>query len=290
MGNILRMDLYRILHGKSFWIFLAVVAALGVIGAGTLAVITDPAFMESVKVMSTSGAPAGIHIGLSDPDALDASDLAEANAAFAMLEQGMSPEALVGSVFLGGGGITSLFAVFIAIFLASEFESGFNKNVFTAQPNRLWFLGVRIAEIVLLAAVFVVVAAASTLGTAAVAGLELTATSPTDLLLWGALVVLAVAGFGMLTALAVWLTRKMGAGIAIGIVLAAGMVTALLQAALLLFPSASYLADFTLSSCTASLAHGLDGGLGVVHIAMVSMAFIVLAAVLSGIALQKKDM
>ena len=37
--------------------------------------------------------------------------------------------------------------------------------------------------------------------------------------LWGVLVAVVAAGFGMLTALAVWATRKMAAGIGIGILL-----------------------------------------------------------------------
>lgn len=93
----------------------------------------------------------------------------------------------------------------------------------------------------------------------------------------------------MLTALVVWVTRKMAAGIVAGIVLGAGVVTAALQALLLLVPSASFLADFTLSSCVASLALGLNGPLDATHIALVSVAFIVVAVVLSAVALQRKD-
>ena len=187
MVNIMRMDLYRLVHGKSLWIFLAAIAALAAMGAGMMGVVTDPAFMESMAMSYTNGAPAGVNIGFSSSGP-DASDLAEANAAVAMLAQGLSPEALIGNVFLGGGGLSCLFVVFLAIFLASEFESGFSKNVFTVQPRRLALLGARTLEVLVLAALFTALMIGATLATAAVVGLELEPTPPTDLHLWGCLV------------------------------------------------------------------------------------------------------
>ena len=115
------MDLYRLVHGKSLWIFLAVITVLAVISAATMAYITDPAFVQSMQAASASGAPTGVHIGFSNGSGPSADDLAETNALVAQLVQGMTPEALVGNVFLGGGGLSCLFVVFLAIFLAAEF-------------------------------------------------------------------------------------------------------------------------------------------------------------------------
>ena len=285
MANILRMDLYRLVHGKSLWIFLAVITVLAVISAATMAYITDPAFVQSMQAASASGAPTGVHIGFSNGSGPSADDLAETNALVAQLAQGMTPEALVGNVFLGGGGLSCLFVVFLAIFLAAEFESGFSKNVFTVQPSRLAFLGARIVEILVLAVMIV----AATLATAAVTGLELASSPLPDFALWGVLVAVVAAGFGMLTALAVWATRKMAAGIGIGILLASGLVTLGIQGLGTLIPSISFLADYTLSSCMGSLSLGLGGPLGAVHIALVGAAFIAVAAVLSAAVLKRKD-
>ncbi|WP_232050957.1 ABC transporter permease [Arabiibacter massiliensis] len=288
MANILRMDLYRLVHGKSLWIFLAVIVVLAAAGAGTMAVVTDPAFIDSLKVAYTNSAPASVNIGFSSPSP-SASDLAEADAAVALLAQGMTAEALIGNVFLGGGGLSCLFAVFVAIFLAAEFESGFSKNVFTVQPNRFTYLAARTIEILILAVLFTVLMIAATFATAAVTGLEIVSTPAGDLALWTALVTLAAAGFGMITALAVWITRKMAAGIVIGIVVGAGLVGLALKTVLVLFPSAPPLTDYTLSSCMSSLALGLAGPLGAPHIALVSVAFIAVAAVASAVVLQRKD-
>ena len=283
------MDLYRLVHGKSLWIFLGIIAVMAAISAAVMAYITDPAFVQSMQAASASGAPTGVHIGFSNGSGPSADDLAETNALAAQLSQGMTPEALVGSVFLGGGGLSSLFVVFLAIFLAAEFESGFSKNVFTVQPSRLAFLGARIVAILVLAVLFTAVIVAATLATAAVTGLELVSTPLPDFALWGVLVALVAAGFGMLTALAVWVTRKMAAGIGIGILLDSGLVSLGITGLGMLVPSISFLSDYTLSSCMGSLSLGLGGPLGAVHIALVGAAFIAVAAVLSAAVLKRKD-
>ena len=161
--------------------------------------------------------------------------------------------------------------------------------MFTVQPSRLAFLGARIVAILVLAVLFTAVIVAATLATAAVTGLELVSTPLPDFALWGVLVALVAAGFGMLTALAVWVTRKMAAGIGIGILLASGLVTLGIQGLGMLVPSISFLSDYTLSSCMGSLSLGLGGPLGAVHIALVGAAFIAVAAVLSAAVLKRKD-
>ena len=196
-------------------------------------------------------------------------------------------------MFLNGGGLAVIFVIFIAIFLTAQFESGFSKNVFTVQPNRLAFLAARTIEVVVLAAAFTVV---TTVATIAHWHPQRASYAPPlqlggDLLLWGALVTLGLAGFGMLTALVAWVTRKMTASLVAGILLGAGLAALLVQGFVLLVPSASFLANFTLSACLASLSHGVGAAaiLGSPHIALVSFAFIALCAVAGGIALQKKD-
>lgn len=292
MANILRMDLYRLVHGKSLWIFLAVIVALAAAGAGTVAYVSSPAFMDSIRAASADSAQIGIDlVGVAHPNGPGASDLAEASDIVAQLAQGMSPEALVGNVFLTGGGLSCLLALFVAIFLSSEFESGFSKNVFSVQPSRLAFLAARSVEIVALSALFTLVAIGATLGTAAVAGLGFAPVQPAGLALWAALVSLTAAGFGLITALAVQLTRKMAASVVVGLVLGAGLAAAAIQGFCLLVPSASFLADCTLTSSMSSLSRGLDasGALDPIHIALVAIGFIAVAVALAGVALQKKD-
>ena len=288
MANILRMDLYRLVHGKSLWIMLGVIVCMAVVSAAFMAYVSSPAYLDSLQAAGASGT-GGIHIGITAGNGPDAGDYQDAAEAAALMTAGTSAEALVGTLFLNGGGLAVLFVIFIAIFLAAEFESGFSKNVFTVQPNRLAFLGARIVEILVLAALFTVMIVAATLATAAVTGLELASSPLPDFALWGVLVAVVAAGFGMLTALAVWATRKMAAGIGIGILLASGLVTLGIQELGMLIPSISFLADYTLSSCMGSLSLGLGGPLGAGHIALVGAAFIAVAGALCALVLKRKD-
>ena len=280
MVNIMRMDLYRLVHSKSLWVFLAIIVALATISTGMVAYVSSPTFTESLE------AAEGLHVGFSD-----AKSTAEAGAALGSLVQNLSAESLVGSSLLSGGALACLFAIFVAIFLTAEFEGGFAKNVLSAQPNRLALLAARSVEIAVLAVAFTAVSIGATLAIAAVAGLELAPTPPADLALWAALVALSVAAFGMLTALGAWATRKMAASIVIGVVLASGVVTTVLKGALVLFPSAPHIADYTPYSCTTSLAQGLGaaGALDPLHIALVTAAFIAIGIGLGAVALQKRD-
>ena len=287
MVNILRMDLYRLIHGKSLWVFLAIIIGMAIITTGMLHYTTSPEFLEALE---NGSATVGVTVGISDPTAIT-DDYTSATTAMQALVTGTTQMAFVGSIFINGGALATMFIIFISIFLASEFESGFSKNVFTAQSNRFVFLGACVIEIILLAAVFSAVSIAATLAAAAVAGFTFQAAPLADLFLWFGLITLILAAFGTVTGLFVWLTRKMVVGIVAGCCFATGLVTTIVQGVLLLFPKFADLVNYTMYTCMASLGKGLnlDGGLSAVHIAGVGIVFIVVAAAHTAVALKKKD-
>ena len=94
MVNIMRMDLYRLVHSKALWVFLAIIVALAAISTGTVAYVSSPTFTESLE------AAEGLHVGFSD-----AKSTAEAGAALGSLVQNLSAESLVGSSLLSGGAL-----------------------------------------------------------------------------------------------------------------------------------------------------------------------------------------
>ena len=293
VANILRMDFYRAVRSKSLWILLGSLVVLGIVAMGSLNYMLSPEFMETMQNAGNVASGSGFRFGVTTPggDQIDMNEISQSIAQAQYAVSGLTPMALVGNIFMNGGGLACLFVVFIAIFFAAEFENGFSKNVFTASPSRTVFLVARVVETVLLAVVFTLVTVGATLAGAAVFGIEMQAAPAGDMALWFALVVLVVSGMGMLTALFVWLTRKMAAGIAIGIVVGSGLVVALVEAVLSLFPSVADLGDFTLYGCMRSLGYGIgvDGGLSSVHIAAVCLVFLAGYAVLSLLILKKKD-
>ena len=118
MANILRMDLYRLVHGKSLWIMLGVIVCMAVVSAAFMAYVSSPAYLDSLQAAGASGT-GGIHIGITAGNGPDAGDYQDAAEAAALMTAGTSAEALVGTLFLNGGGLAVLFFIFIAIFLAA---------------------------------------------------------------------------------------------------------------------------------------------------------------------------
>lgn len=74
MANILRMDLYRLVHGKSLWIMLAIVVAISVMSVGMMAYIAGPEFAATLQSASANR-PGSFHVGIAVEGSPDASDL-----------------------------------------------------------------------------------------------------------------------------------------------------------------------------------------------------------------------
>lgn len=291
MVNILRMDLYRLVRSKSLWVCLGITIALAVMTIGILGLATNADFMQWAQASGGSSSGSFISVGINDNAAMSPEEVQQSvSDATAMLSDS-TLLVMTGGSLVKGGALALMFSIFLSIFLASEFEGGYSKNVFTVQPNRFAFLGARLVEIVLIAAVFVAVSMLAIGLTSAIAGVELAAVSVADMLLWGGLVTLVLSGYGMLVAFIIWLTRKMAAGIVMASVLVTGLIVMLAQAAFSLFPALSHLTDFTLFSCMQSIGQGLnvEGALSVAHVAGVGLAFVVAFTVFSAVVLKKKD-
>lgn len=291
MVNILRMDLYRLVRSKSLWVCLGITIALAVMTIGILGLAINADFMQWAQSSGGSSSGSFVSVGINDNAAMSPEEVQQSVSDATAMLSGSTLLVMTGSSLVKGGALALMFSIFLSIFLGSEFEGGYSKNVFTVQPNRFAFLGARLVEIVLIAAVFVAVSMLAIGLTSAIAGVELAAVSVADMLLWGGLVTLVLSGYGMLVAFIIWLTRKMAAGIVMASVLVTGLIVMLAQAAFSLFPALSHLTDFTLFSCMQSIGQGLnvEGALSVAHVAGVGLAFVVAFTVFSAVVLKKKD-
>lgn len=284
------------MRSKSFWIILGCFVALAFISVASTSYLLSADFLNSMQSAAASAANSGgqfdVTAGPGSP--ANTSELAGSIAEAEALITATSQAGFAGNVMLGGGGLATLFVVFLAIFYASEFDTGYSKNVFTAQQNRAVYFTARFIEVVLLAVVFTVVSLGSTLIFVALSGLGLAATPVPELLAWFGLVALVLVAFGMLTMLVVWLTRKMAAGIVVGVAFSGGIVALLLMGILSLFPSVSGLGDYMLYSCMNALASGPDvlsatAGIGALHIVITALCFLAFYTVLSFVVVKKKD-
>lgn len=285
MSNFLRMDLYRLVRSESFWAMLIVVAVMSAISMGMLWWVSTPYFAESMAAMPGSGMTLGVTDGSST-----SVDMAETAAAVSQIV-GTTMLRNYGNMWISGGALAMIIGIFVALFLSSEFERGFAKNIFTAQTNRFAFFVSKALVILLATVVFVAFSFALQALGVAVLALPVEIPPLSDAVIWLGLVVLVLFALQMIVALIVWLTRRVVAGVLAAILLAGGIVMQLISPLFALVPALKHVPDFLLSGCMSSLAQATDiaGPLGVGHVAMVGVAFLVVYSVASIIVLKKRD-
>ncbi len=142
MLNLLKSDLYRLVHGKMLWVGLAALLAVVVGAAGLIWFATTPLFAEMVNEQAANNqaaANAGStwNMQLTTPNNADL-DAAEVEA---LNEKVINSRTYsYGSTFMVGflGLIVSVLAALIA---ASDFDSGFAKSVLAGRRSRLPYFG-----------------------------------------------------------------------------------------------------------------------------------------------------
>ncbi|MBT1161059.1 MULTISPECIES: ABC transporter permease [Bifidobacterium] len=144
MLNLLRSDLYRLIHGRKFWVVTILVilltagllTTLMLLGAATGAAQTDT---DGVSV--TTNATAGL-------------------AATARMMD--SHTAMLASSGLGGGSVLAVFVSVLAVLVVmDDWDAGFVKNLVSGRPSRTAYIAGRLLLSVLLSVWNAVVAIAS---------------------------------------------------------------------------------------------------------------------------------
>ena len=159
MLNLLKSDLYRLVHGKMLWVGLAALLAVVVGAAGLIWFATTPLFAEMVNEQAANNqaaANAGStwNMQLTTPNNADL-DAAEVEA---LNEKVINSRTYsYGSTFMVGflGLIVSVLAALIA---ASDFDSGFAKSVLAGRRSRLPYFGEKLLLIALVCGAFLLVA------------------------------------------------------------------------------------------------------------------------------------
>lgn len=124
MYNLLRMDLYRVRKSKSVYI------CFGILLAATAAIFGLIWLMAVPK-----GQELSIRIGM-----LTAEEAAE----FADILKGMDTLGMFRQTCLDGGSYNLIFGVWVMLFVCSDFQSGFIKNVMALCQNRWNYVGSKI--------------------------------------------------------------------------------------------------------------------------------------------------
>ena len=263
MFNLLKSDLYRLVRGKMLWVMTAIVVAMAAFVVAMMYWFSTPEFLyasarsmefavsSSDEVASAfeeaADEAAGYGLDPDDPDVRaaqqllamgsSADDLTAAD--FKEVSRDMrtvaSPTEMLGDAAFSGGEVSLLTCLLVALFFASDFSTGFVRNLVMDRRGRVRYYGSKLVLVALVSLYFVLLTSLASAVAFAVGGFTYAAGNTVgeiaSFLVLGWLIALA---FGCLTAVVTWLTRSAGVGIAFAIVVGSSMAGALLGQVLLL--------------------------------------------------------
>lgn len=124
MFNLLRMDLYRVKRSKSVYICFGILLVATVTLFGMLWLMATP-----------KGQEWAIHVGM-----LNAQDVKES----ADILKGVDSLGIFRQIGLDGGAYSVIFGIWLMLFICSDFQSGFIKNVMALYQNRWSYVGSKV--------------------------------------------------------------------------------------------------------------------------------------------------
>lgn len=250
--------------------------------------------------------------------ASDAADLVEGNEVDLASKQVISLTALWGQAFVSGGAVTLFVGILMALFLASDFETHFVRNLVMDRVGRRRYYGEKLVLGALVALLFLLVGMALTPAFFALAGLSVaSADGAAGVVLWALIAWLTMTVYAWLVSVVVWTTRKVAAGV-VAAVLVAGCIVGgvaltvvsyigggfplLAEAAcwvpfhnIMMLASGSgmleapYGSTLTLGDGTPLTIGSLPGLMGGVQSVMVAVLWLALCAVATFVLLRKRD-
>ena len=310
MFNLLKSDIYRLVHGKMLWVSLTMLAVLVAGAVGLLWFATTPTFAQMVndqaaanaeEAGSASSSDAGLKIAASNGADLAPDEVASLNEKTMDSRTYSYAQILVASTAIGI--LSSLIA---ALYLASDFDTGYAKNVFAGRTRRASYYAEKLVLCGILCAVFLLAGmflcdAAFALSGFSVRRVE----SFGEYWAWAGLAWLACMVYVTATAVVVWLARSKTAGVVFAILVASGLFASILMTvAQALSPAIPLLGELAkwlpangmklLMSGGAGLLSSTEGtalaGLTVpAQIGMVSTVAVAACAVLSQTLCKRKD-
>lgn len=294
MFNLLKSDIYRLVHGKMLWVSLALTALFVVGAAGLVWFATTPQFAQMVAEQAEHDQQNATASDYRQDDmSLSAAETTaegtteptpEATAGMAVRftdgsGANLTPEEVetlnekelpsrtnaYAQVLVAGGVLAMIVSLVTAIFLASDFETGFAKNVFVGRGRRraAYYLE-KLVLCGVLSAVFLLVGMVFTDGSFALAGFEYRASETLgEYWGWVMLAWLAVTMYAMATGATVLLTRSKAVGIVFALVVATGALASIAMTVTSTFaPAFPVLDDAVKWLPTSSAALLSSGGVG----------------------------
>lgn len=288
MLNILRMDLYRLIRAKSFWIGLIISLAFLSTAVFSTWFVTSPEYSQMVQDAGESGVI--IEFDSNNQEMVAAQEEMES---FKQVLSEMDILQYLGELLIGGNLLPLMIILIFTLFMVGDFETGFAKNIFTSKENRLGYVGSKAIVALLITAIYLVVNALFVLGLSSIFGVgpASNASSFIDIVVWVLLVHLVSLAYAMMMSFIMWMFRSKVAAVLACILTTAGMISSFIEGILSLFPSISFLSNYTLFAQFTSLSQGMSGleGGDIIRIACTAIVYLVLFTGAGIMALRKKD-
>lgn len=305
MFNLLKSDAYRLMHGKMLWaltvaLLVFVAGAVGLVWFGTTPEFAQMVNEQAAQNMADSPGASGELSTSNDAD-LTGEEVAMLN------DKSIDSRTYAyGQTFVTGGVLNMLAALFAALFLVSDFDTGFVKSVFAGRARRASYFAEKLVLCGAACALFLLVGMLAVDASYAIAGFSIERVEPMgEYWAWAGLAWLNAMAYVLITAVVAWATRSKAAAVAAAVVVAGGIAASLIMlAAQALAPAFPMLVEAVLwlpRSCTRLLGSGaldlFSSSQGVVlpglaapgHIALVSCAVISACAALSLTACKRRD-
>lgn len=236
MFNLLKSDIYRLVHGKMLWVSLICLIATLASGTGTVWFVTTPEFASMTNEQTAKNLaeeePSGQGDGAftAEITSADGTGLIETGIQELNERKMDSHTYSYAQMFTSGGFLGLLSSIVVALMLVSDFKTGFIKNVLSGRRGRGVYMGEKLILTSLVCAVFLLVGmAVIDLGLAAVGYTYENPESIGQIALWATLTWLVVVAYAFIVACIVWATRSTGAGIAAAILLSGGIVESMVM-------------------------------------------------------------
>lgn len=210
MFNLLRMDLRRLLRTRSFYIVLAVTAAIIVFMSVMMAAVTDPERLEALE-----------NTGMVATDRSNDDIRAEL---MGMTQLEFAHECM------GSGFLLIMTGIGVTLFVHNDFSSGFVKNICFARPPRREYVLSKVLVTGVYSIILTILGILLLVTLPILAGLPLTASPVGCILQYGFWIWLPCWAFGLTGILLVVLTRGTTLGILAAVFSGGGVVAMLVQA------------------------------------------------------------
>lgn len=267
MLNLLRMDLRRMFRGKAAYVCLGILVFTTVFTYTLMYVIQDPGMREflikhGMTITATSG---------NIKESLNSTSLVE----------------LFHQTNVSGGLLPVISGTVAALFICTDFDSGFIKNIRSVHENKWDYILSKGACLFLVNLFFIAVTFLTALGLNAVFGGFFFYNKAVDMLFYVFCIWMVSNGFSALILMICMITRSKAAGVAGAFILCSGLVVLLVSSLLNLF-GAGEIMNYTLYMNLAECPLGYDG-LSTLRPVIVGAVFCIIYAAAGKVILSKKD-